>query len=333
MQNVAVSESPSSQDLARLPVEQGDPALDGRMFRRCLGQYGTGIAIITTEGVDRRGAVTVNSFASVSLEPPLVLWSIAHTSRSCELFKSSGRFAVNILSAKQMDVSRHFSSKLEDKFADAAWSPGEFGSPLLEGCLAHFECETYSTVDGGDHTIIIGLVRRASRFEGEPLLFSQGQYSVADAHPAASPTPEASGSRPDTTAEGTIVSHIFEAHHLLSSRFDEHRRAEGMSLAIARIIACMYDRPGLRIDQVAAATHLGQRDTEDAVSELLDRGLLTNSGDGYYSLTDEGRQLRVAIRTRWIAFQHAQVAGIPDADLRATIRTLSKLIEQNAISE
>ncbi|WP_429809052.1 flavin reductase [Ensifer sp. B1-9] len=332
MQRDAVMENTSPQYIPRLPVEEGDPATDGRMFRRCLGQYGTGIAIITTEADGRRGAVTVNSFASVSLEPPLVLWSIADTSRSRELFTSSGRFAVNVLSAKQMDVSRHFSSKLDDKFADAVWALGEFGSPLLDGCLAHFECETYSQVDGGDHTIIIGLVKRASRFDGEPLLFSQGQYSIADSHPAASPTPEASGAKPDTTAEGTIVSQIFEAHHLLSTRFDEHRRAEGLHLSIARILACMYDRPGLKIDQLAAATHLGQRDTEDAISELLERELLIGT-EGGYSLTDAGRNLRVAIKARWLAFQHAQIAGIPEADLRATIRTLSKLIDQNKMAE
>jgi len=229
-------------------------------------------------------------------------------------------------------VSRHFSSKLDDKFADAAWAPGEHGSPLLDGCLAHFECDTHSLVDGGDHTIVIGLVKRASRFEGEPLLFSQGQYSVADSHPAASPTPETSGGKPDTTAQGTIVSQIFEAHNLLSTRFDEHRRAEGLHLSVARILACMYDRPGLRIDQLAAATFLGQRDAEDAIAEMLERDLLEKSGGGY-SLTEAGRQLRVAIQMRWIAFQQDQIAGIPDADLRATIRTLSKLIEQNTIAE
>src|SRR4051794_1159523 len=76
--------------------------------------------------------------------------------------------------------------------------------PLLHGCLAHLECETYSHVEGGDHTILIGLVRRASRFEGEPLLFAQGQYSVADSHPEASPSPEVGGSKPGTSLEGTV---------------------------------------------------------------------------------------------------------------------------------
>ena len=191
----------STDDITRLPIEAGDPATDDRLFRRCLGQYGTGIAIITTETEGRRAAVTVNSFAPVSLDPPLVLWSITHTSRSYPLFKNGRCFAVNILSSTQMNISRHFSSKVEDKLADAVWSPGEFGSPLLDGCLAHFECETYSQVEGGDHTILIGLVRRASRFEREPLLFVQGQYSVADFHPGASPLPEVGGSKPETSLE------------------------------------------------------------------------------------------------------------------------------------
>lgn len=318
---------PDLSDSGR-PLEEGDPASDDRLFRRCLGQYGTGIAIITAQVDGRRAAVTVNSFASVSLDPPLILWSIAHTSRSFPLFTSGCPFAVNILSSKQMDVSRHFSSKLEDKFADAAWSPGVFGSPLIAGCLAHFECETHALLEGGDHTIVVGLVKRASRFEGDPLLFSQGQYSVAEFHPEASPTPEAGGAKQDPTSEGTIVSQIFEAHNLLSSVFDEHRRAEGVDISVARVLACLYDAAGLKADQLAEATYLGQRDTEDAIADLLRRGLLVSEA-GKLSLTPAGREVREAIRTRWRDFQQAQIAGIPEADLRSTIRTLSKLISQN----
>jgi flavin reductase (DIM6/NTAB) family NADH-FMN oxidoreductase RutF len=210
MQTNAALDGLSTDDITRLPIEAGDPATDGRLFRRCLGQYGTGIAIITTETEGRRAAVTVNSFASVSLDPPLVLWSISHTSRSYPLFKNGGRFAVSILASTQMNVSRHFANKVEDKFADAVWSPGEFGCPLIDGCVAHFECETYSQVEGGDHTILIGLVRRARRFEGEPLLFAQGQYNVADSHPRASPSPEVGGSKSETPSEGTISSQIFD---------------------------------------------------------------------------------------------------------------------------
>ncbi|MGP4688015.1 flavin reductase [Agrobacterium pusense] len=324
----AVATPDSSLAGLNQPLEEGDPAADDRMFRRCLGQYATGIAIITTETAGQRAAVTVNSFSSVSLDPPLILWSIARTSRSFSIFTAGGRFAVNILSSRQMDVSRHFSSKLDDKFADSAWTPGIYGSPLIDGCLAHLECETHTLVEGGDHVIIIGLVKQARRFEGVPLLFSQGQYSVPESHPETSPTPEASGAATDATSEGTIVSQIFEAHNLLSSVFDEHRRAEGVDISIARVLACLYDSNGLKSDQVAAATYLGQRDTEDAITELLKRSLVVDH-QGHLSLTPEGKKVREAIKRRWQDFQQAQIAGISEPDLNSTIRALSKLIDQN----
>ena len=120
----------------------------------------------------------------------------------------------------------------------------------------HFECETYSQVEGGDHTILIGLVRRASRFEGEPLLFAQGQCSVADSHPEVWPSPEVGGAKPETSSEGTIISQIFEAHQLISSTFDEHRRIEGIDISVARALVRLYDTSGLKTDQVARATHI-----------------------------------------------------------------------------
>ncbi|CDX51007.1 FMN reductase (NADH) NtaB [Mesorhizobium plurifarium] len=333
MQTNATRDSLFIENTARQPTEVGDPATDSRLFRRCLGLYGTGIAIITTETQDQRAAVTVNSFASVSLDPPLVLWSISRASRSYPLFKNGSHFAVNILASTQMDVSRHFSSKVDDKFADSAWWRGEFGSPLLDGCLAHFECETYSQVEGGDHTILIGLVRRASRFEGEPLLFAQGQYSVAYSHPEVPPSPEVGGVMPRTSSAGAIIPQIFEAHHLLSSTFDEHRHAEGLDISVARVIACIYDMPGLKADQVARATYLGQRDTEDALATLVERGMLVSSADGQLILTEAGRLRREAIRKRWEDFQKDQLASISEGDRRATLRTLSKLIEQNRMPE
>jgi len=314
----------------RRPLEAGDPAGDSRLFRRCLGQYGTGIAIITTQLGEQRGAVTVNSFASVSLDPPLVLWSLARESRSFPLFRDSEKFNVNILSSQQMEVSWHFASKIEDKFASSSWFVGELGMPLLDGCLVHLECEKQAEVEGGDHTILIGRVRRASRFEGEPLLFSQGQYSVPASHPDASPTPEVGGAaNGKPRSEQTIVAQIFEAHNLLSARFDEHRRAEGVDIAVARVLACLYDSPDLGLEDLATATFLGQRDTEDAVAELRRRDLLRKGATGGVVLTEAGRTIREAIRSRWQEFQRDQIAGITDPDLSSTIRTLAKLISRN----
>ncbi|WP_260430625.1 flavin reductase [Burkholderia cenocepacia] len=311
-----------------MPIEQGNPADDPRMFRRGLSQYGTGIAIVTTVDGERRSAVTVNSFSSLSLDPPLLLWSIDRKSRSFPAFSNCEHFAVNILSSEQIELSRHFSSKIEDKFADVAWHPDSFGSPLLDGCLAHFECDVHARHDGGDHLLLIGRVTRLTRFEGVPLIFSQGQYCIA------SEPPEVPGDSAEIANAGTgpsgnnLLQLIFDTHHALSEAFDEHRRAEGVSIAVARVLASVHASPGIKVGDVARQTYLGQRDVEDAVTWLAQKALLIRAADGGVRLTDAGLALRQSIRARWIAFEDAQLDGVSAADIAVLMRTLTRLVER-----
>ena len=223
-------------------LEAGDPAADPRLFRRCLGQYATGVAVVTASSGAQLNGMTINSFASLSLEPALVLWSIARTSRSFAFFSQCQSFAINVLGADQMHLSQLFSSKQEDRFSAAQWQPGMHGSPLLAGCIAHLECTLEQTFEGGDHLVLVGRVTRIARYAGTPLLFSQGQYSIADVHPDLSGEPESAGSLP--RPEHNLLSSIFDAHHALSEAFEEHRRAEGVSVAVARVLASLYARPG-----------------------------------------------------------------------------------------
>ncbi|CAB4049583.1 flavin reductase [Paraburkholderia phenoliruptrix] len=320
----------SDQQVLRqaVPVERGNPADDLRMFRRCLSQYGTGVAIVTTSNGTSRFAVTVNSFSSLSLDPPLLLWSIDRKSRSFEAFSSCEHFAVNILSAEQIELSRHFSSKVIDKFADVDWVPGRFGSPLLSGCIARFECSAEARHDGGDHMILIGRVQQLERFDGMPLIFSQGQYSIPLEHPDAPGEPAAMAAEKPNALANNVLQMIFNAHHALSDAFEEHRRAEGVSIGVARVLATVHGHPGIKADSVAAQTYLGQRDVEDAVAELEGKSLLLHTEDGGMRLTPSGVALREAIGERWIAFQNAQLESIPSADISVLMRTLKRLIEQ-----
>ena len=146
-------------------------------LRQALGRFATGVAVIATRTPEGKlEGLTANSFAAVSLEPPLVLWSLRRNAASLPAFQRSGAFAVNVLSAAQRDLSQHFATPSADKFASVAHAPGQGGCPLIEGCLAWLECRIDQTVDGGDHLIFIGRVLRASFAEGEPLIFSAGQY-------------------------------------------------------------------------------------------------------------------------------------------------------------
>jgi 3-hydroxy-9,10-secoandrosta-1,3,5(10)-triene-9,17-dione monooxygenase reductase component len=151
---------------------------DSVAFRRALGRFATGVTIVTT--VDAEGqqyGVTANSYNSVSLDPPLVLWSLARSSRSIEAFESSGAFAIHILSADQEELAMRFASSAEDKFAGLDVHEGHGGVPLFDDCAAHFECETQERFDGGDHVIFLGRVVHFARGDHQPLVFHDGKFT------------------------------------------------------------------------------------------------------------------------------------------------------------
>ena len=157
---------------------------EARDYRRALGQFATGVTVITTRNADgRRVGVTVNSFSSVSLDPPLVLWSLARNAPSFADFMSASHFAINVLGAGQHHLSRRFSTPLPDKFAGVECADTGEGCPLLAGVIAHFVCSVKQKYDGGDHIIFLGEVKEYRWFDGEPLVFHSGRYRVATRHP------------------------------------------------------------------------------------------------------------------------------------------------------
>ena len=144
---------------------------DPRAFRRALGNFATGVTVVTAATVSgRKVGVTANSFNSVSLDPPLVLWSIDKRSNSHAVFEEASHFAVNVLAADQVHLSNNFARPREDRFALIEYEPGEGGSPVFADCSARFHCEKYQQVDGGDHWIMIGKVVAFDDFGRAPLL-------------------------------------------------------------------------------------------------------------------------------------------------------------------
>jgi flavin reductase (DIM6/NTAB) family NADH-FMN oxidoreductase RutF len=127
--------------------------------------------------------VTVNSFSSVSLNPPLILWSLSRQAASFTDFANCPHFAVNVLEARQHHLSRQFSTPVPDKYAGVDIAEGKAGVPILGGALAYFVCRKVKQYDGGDHVIILGEVEEYKYNEGEPLVFHSGRYRVATRHP------------------------------------------------------------------------------------------------------------------------------------------------------
>jgi flavin reductase (DIM6/NTAB) family NADH-FMN oxidoreductase RutF len=157
---------------------------DRRDYRRALGQFATGVSVVTARTSDgRRVGVTVNSFSSVSLNPPLILWSLSRQTPSFTDFMNAAHFAVNVLEAHQHHLSRQFSTPLPDKFAGVEFVDGAGGVPILSGVIAQFVCRKVRQYDGGDHVIFIGEVEQYKYNDTEPLVFHSGRYRIATRHP------------------------------------------------------------------------------------------------------------------------------------------------------
>jgi flavin reductase (DIM6/NTAB) family NADH-FMN oxidoreductase RutF len=152
-------------------------SIDAFDLRRAFGAFATGVTIVTT--ADQNDAVygfTANSFASVSLDPPLLLVNIAKTAYGLQIFTEASGFAINILAESQRDLSNIFASRGADKFAHARWKARATGSPLFDGVVAWFDCEIFDQVDAGDHVILIGRVLDYEYNSDSPLAFCRGAY-------------------------------------------------------------------------------------------------------------------------------------------------------------
>lgn len=157
-------------------------SLDARAFRDAMGRFATGVTIVSTVGPDGDGlGVTVNSFNSVSLDPPLVLFSLSREASCFEEYVAAGKFAVNVLGRDHIAISSKFATPGESRWNGVAHETGETGCPVLPGALAVFECTTETIHDGGDHVIFIGRVVRADYSDGgEPLLYFRSRYCQVD---------------------------------------------------------------------------------------------------------------------------------------------------------
>ncbi|MDB5616540.1 flavin reductase family protein [Tardiphaga sp.] len=151
--------------------------LDPRDFRKALGNYATGVTVITVAS-ENGGPVglTCNSFASVSLNPPLILWSLVSHSPSMANFQNASHFVVNVLGASQRALARQFATPSKDKFAGVSWTAGLGDAPILADTVATFQCRSADRYYGGDHVIFLGAVEAYSYNGGEPLLFAQGGF-------------------------------------------------------------------------------------------------------------------------------------------------------------
>jgi flavin reductase (DIM6/NTAB) family NADH-FMN oxidoreductase RutF len=154
------------------------PTFSAQEFRAALGTFATGVTVVTSlDASGRPVGLTANSFNSVSISPPLVLWSLSQRAGSMPAFTGGSHYAINILAADQRVLAERFASRDLDRFAGLAYRQGAGGAPVLEGAAAVFECFNRSRYEEGDHVIFVGEVERCERREGaQPLIFHGGRY-------------------------------------------------------------------------------------------------------------------------------------------------------------
>ena len=150
--------------------------IDDARFRQAMGHFASGVTVVTTEHKGELYGMTVSSFSSLSLKPPLILICIDKSVPSHDVFRDASYFVVNILEKHQEHLSRRFATTTNDKFKGVAWHGGQLGLPVLDNTLAVIECRQHAALDGGDHTIFVGEVLNAEVHEGAPLLYYRRGY-------------------------------------------------------------------------------------------------------------------------------------------------------------
>lgn len=274
--------------------------VDPRNLREALGCFATGITIVTTRDAEGNDiGLTANSFNSVSLSPPMVLWSLAKTSHSRPAFAAAEHFAVHILALDQEPLSNLFAKSGADKFAGVEIDRGHGGVPLLAGCAARFQCRTAFRYEGGDHEIYVGEVVEFEHFDRPPLVFHRGRYSIVTQKEqrrdlAASDAGDGSFARDFL---GFLLSKA-------QFRLFEGIRAELQRLSISldqyfalAALGAQEQRTALQLD--ALAKLYDREFTSEAALDLIGRGLIEGEGDisehPLLSLTDEGRRLMLEL--------------------------------------
>lgn len=266
--------------------------LDPLSFRKALGQFPTGVTIVTAHSGGQRIGMTANSFASVSLDPPLVLWCPAKAAPSHDAFIAADGFAIHFLGADHQDLALRFAGRAAaDKFADVPHETGLSGAPLLTELAPIFECRTWARYDGGDHTILVGEVIRLVERVHDPLLFHSGVLRRIE---TLRQTPALAGSG---FVRNYLAYLLARASVIVSGEFHARLGTWNLSVPEWRVLACLSDADGLSVGELAAMALMKQPRITKVLDRMEAEGLVERRGTAAdrrrtpIHLTAKGRKL------------------------------------------
>lgn len=305
-------------------------AFDPIEFRKALGAFATGVTIITTRTADGTPlGLTANSFNSVSLNPPLVLWSLANTSMSLDTFKSAQNWAVHVLASDQEALSGRFARRGEDKFAGLDVDTGVGGIPLLRGCTARFQCKTAFQYEGGDHIIFVGEVVKFDRADSSPLVFHGGKYAHA-AHRDAGATPRnpyfAGG-----FSEDFLGYLIGRSHFQFFGQIRPLLAAENLTDDEFYILSALTLREVVNAQQFQEGlSNVMEGSVGAAIEALVLRGLVRNvydiNGRAAYQLTEDGSSCALKLIAEAKAIESGLLAKLGEGEAAVLKSLLNRLL-------
>ena len=300
---------------------------DRRAFRDALGAFATGVTIVTTtDGAGAPVGVTASSFNSVSLDPPLVLWSLAKSSQSRDAFCSSGHFAIHVLAESQELVSNRFAKSGADKFAGMAWSAGTAGSPLLHEFAAVFECRTKYQYEGGDHVILVGEVVAFDVRDVAPLLFHGGRY--AEHRPRPSATPVDTVDLEEGRFTDDFLFYLIARAYFQTSR-PARRKLEELGLGPRQhgALATLSTLGAASAEEIARALeHTDHAPDDETLTQMVAEELVDEI-DGTFELTAAGRSRFIEVLAVGRAFEADVADGLTRGELAEVRRLLRRVIE------
>jgi 3-hydroxy-9,10-secoandrosta-1,3,5(10)-triene-9,17-dione monooxygenase reductase component len=310
-------------------------SFDSNRFRQALGTFTTGVTIVTT--VDAAGnpvGVTANSFNSVSLAPPMVLWSLARTSTNIGAFLAARHFAVHILASDQQTLATRFSQKGTDRFAGLRVGRGIDGIALLDGCAARFECRTAFQYEGGDHVIFVGEVLNFEHCEHEPLVFKRGRFTLAVGNTPASSGPATSL---DAAADGAfgedfLLYLLGRAYYQIYHRMKPEIMRRSLEDAEYLALTLLGVGDGRSIDELdALVAYTGTRITHRVAERLTELGYVecegADVGAGRLRLTAAGRRAVVELLAVAEAASADAEQALDPSESLVLRQLLAKLVE------
>lgn len=274
---------PARPPVARRP--DGPAPLDARAFRRALGRFPTGVTVVTTRAPDGGFVgLTANSFNAVSLDPPLVLWSLGKRQASLPHFQSARVFAVNVLAADQIELSNRFASPVADRFRGVATHARATGAPVLEGVSAWFDCRLRHAYEGGDHVIFVGEVLAFDTEPRPPLVYAGGEYGLSARHPLAPPPRprgrnEAPPPAPEAFVEDYLSYLLAKTGSLVAAQFHDVVRQAGLSVTEWRVLATLSDGVARTVGDLARLVLVPQPTLTRQLDRMAGDGLIERRGD------------------------------------------------------